>query len=129
MAYLLPGLVYALAPAPLGRLADRIGHRRAAVAGLLLSVGVYVALPLLPSLLLLIPLWVVEAICFSLASPALSALLTYTLAGGIGAALTPALGGWLYDNFGAALPFWGNGLLVGLAALCVSGSKIDISAH
>ena len=80
------------------------------------------------------PLWTFEALCFSLAGPALSALLAdrtaqgrrgsafalYTLAGGIGAALTPALGGWLYDNAGTALPFWGNGLLIGLAALCIA---------
>ena len=129
LVYAVPGLIYALAPGALGRMADRVGHTRAAVAGLLVSAAVSVLVPLVPSLLLLGALWTLEAVAFSLAGPALSALLTdrtdagargrafalYTLVGGLGAAITPALGGWLYDALGAGPAFWANALLVALS--------------
>jgi MFS family permease len=130
-AFALPGIIYAFAPGPLGKLADRMGHQRAAVIGILASTLTCVFLPLLPQFWMLIPLWVFEAFCFCLTGPAISALIAdtaeerlrgqafahYALIGGIGSAFAPTVGGWMYEAWGAAWPFWINGVVVALAAL------------
>jgi MFS family permease len=130
LAAVVPGSVYALAPGPLGRLADRAGYGRCAFWATLASVGAFVALPLAPSLWVLALIWVLEALSFSLAAPALNALLAraappeafgaafgrYAIAAALGGALTPALGGWLYENAAPAAPF-----LACAALLLVSG--------
>lgn len=130
-AFALPGVIYAFAPGPLGKLADRMGHQRAALIGIAASTLTCLLLPLLPQFWMLIPLWVFEAICFCLTGPAISALIAdiadeklrgqafahYALIGGIGSAFAPTIGGWMYEAWGAAWPFWANGLVVALAAL------------
>jgi MFS family permease len=136
LVYALPGLVYALAPGVLGRMADRVGHLPAAVGGLLVSAAVSAAVPLVPFLPLLAVLWTLEAAAFSLAGPALSALLTdrtdegargrafalYAVVGGLGAAATPTIGGWLYDQLGAGPPFWASAALVFLSTIVLSAA-------
>jgi MFS family permease len=119
VAAAVPGAVYAAAPGPLGRLADRVGYGRAALWATLASALAFVAVPLMPNLWALALVWIVEALSFSLAAPALNALLAraapptafgaafgrYSIAAGLGGALTPALGGWLYEHLAHAAPF------------------------
>jgi len=41
----------------------------------------------------------------------------YTLAAGLGAALGPLLGGWLYEAIGPHAPFFANGIVLGVYAV------------
>lgn len=136
IAYVIPGLLYAALPGPLGRRADRWGLPRAAAAGMLARSVVYTLLPLSPTLYLVALLWSVEATGYSLSSPALQGLLSratapklrgslyglYGLAAGIGSIVGGPVGGWLYRQVGAAVPFWGHAALLILAALLIPGA-------
>ncbi len=133
IAYALPGVLYTLAPAPLGRRADRWGHRRAISAGLLVSASVYGLLPLLPALGWTALIWSAEALAYSLYVPALQALLTsvapqqqrgaafslYSIVAALGAVLAAPLGGLLYQHLAPAVPF-------GLSALALLAASLVI---
>jgi MFS family permease len=75
----------------------------------------------------------VQALCFAASGPAQQALVAdligsqrggraygiYALAGGLGQAAGPVLGGWLYDSIGPAVPFYFNGVVLPLCAIPV----------
>jgi MFS family permease len=131
LASAVPGAVYATAPQPLGRFADYLGYTRAVLLATLVSAATYAGLPLAPSLWLVALLWVAEALSFSLAGPALAALTAdaggeqrlggafarYSLAAVVGGALTPPLGGWLYEHVAPAAPFYACAALLLLSLL------------
>jgi len=129
MVYAVPGIVYAVAPEPLGRLADRWGYRTAATVGLV-GVGVsYGVFPFAPTLVFAVLALCVEALGMSLAAPALLALVGgaqthrtgsaygwYTTASVLGVAIGSPLGGALYERALAA-PFVTAAVCAVLAAL------------
>lgn len=113
-------VVYALAPARLGGLGDRY-NRRFLMAGALLSSAVSSAFQTVaPGLVAMGFVWLLEAMLVSAALPAQDAVVSelsggdvrgraygfYAAATGLGGALGPLAGGWLYDNAGRASPFW-----------------------
>jgi DHA1 family multidrug resistance protein-like MFS transporter len=132
-AFMPAAIVYGLAPAPLGRLSDRIGRRRVMASGLAAAGVVAAIFPSLPNILLLGVLWTLEAVCVSAAVPAEGALVAdltggarrgaayglYSFAVGTGATLGPILGGWVYDHIGHPAPFYTNAILLPLSALLV----------
>lgn len=129
-AYAIPGIVYAVAPEPLGRWADRRGYRVAAAGGLAMPILAYALLPFSPSLAVAAALLCVEALGLSLATPALNALVAgrttarrgsayalYTMVGGLGGALGSAAGGWLYGSLAPSAPYL-------LAAVCMAAAAL-----
>ncbi|HYF64600.1 MAG TPA: MFS transporter [Herpetosiphonaceae bacterium] len=119
VAYAIPGVLYAAAPATLGRYADRWGRQRSARLGIWVSALVYMALPLLPSLMWTALVWSVEALSYSLYVPSILALLVdnasedergaafslYSVVAGCGAVIAAPLGGWLYQYVAPPAPF------------------------
>ena len=132
-AFLPAAVVYGVAPAPLGRLSDRVGRRRLMAAGLAAAGLVAGIFPSLPSIGALGAIWALEALCISAAVPAEGALVAdltggdrrgraygfYSFAVGAGATIGPLLGGWCYDRLGHASPFYLNAILLPLSALLV----------
>ncbi len=123
-------VVYALAPARLGGLGDRYS-RRVLIAGALLGSAVSSLFSsFAPALLVLGAVWLMEALLVSAAVPAQEAVVSelsggdvrgraygfYAAATGLGGALGPLAGGWLYDNAGLASPFWVNAAVLSLSA-------------
>jgi len=139
-AYLPAAILYGFLPSRLGRIADRVGRRGPMVAGLLAAAVTSLVIPHAGSLLLIAGAWAVEAVCFSAAIPAEEALVAdysgaeargtsyglYTLAAGLGATIGPVLGGWVYDTWGHAMPFYMNaGILVMGAVLVLALVRED----
>jgi DHA1 family multidrug resistance protein-like MFS transporter len=130
-AFLPSGIIWALLPAHMGRLADRFGRKPLMVLGLVVSAATMFILPSLTSMLGLAVLWSVLALCFAAGDPAEQALVAdltggdqrgrayglYVMASDIGAALGPLGGGWLYDNLNPSAPFLVNGVILALCAL------------
>jgi len=139
LAFVPAAIVYGIAPAPLGRLSDRIGRRRLMAGGLALAGVIAAIFPLLPNILLLGAIWALEACFISAAVPAEGALVAdltggdrrgqayglYSFAVGLGATLGPLLGGWCYDNLGHASPFYLNAILLPASALLVLLLPLD----
>jgi MFS family permease len=136
IVYAVPGIVYAVAPEPLGRLADRWGHRVAAVGGLLCVALSYGLFPFAPTLVLTVGLLCIEAVGASLSAPALLALVRggtaqrtgsaygwYTTASLLGVALGSPLGGWLYERALPA-PFVTAAACTALAALVLQWGAV-----
>jgi MFS family permease len=133
-------IVYGIAPAPLGRLSDRVGRRRLMAIGLAAAGGVAAIFPLVPNIALLGALWTVEALCISAAVPAEGALVAdltggaqrgtayglYSFAVGTGATLGPLLGGWAYEHLGSAVPFYLNACILPTSALLVLLLPIEV---
>jgi len=130
-AFLPSGIIWALLPSHLGRLADRFGRKPLMVLGLVVSATTMFLLPSLNSILGLAVLWSVLALCFAAGDPAEQALVAdltegdqrgrayglYVMASDIGAALGPLGGGWLYDRINPSAPFFANGIILALCAL------------
>ena len=133
IAYAIPGVLYAAAPATLGRLADRWGRRRAATVGIWMSAAVYTLLPILPALMWVAVVWSAEALAYSLYVPALQALLVdaapeqergatfglYSVVAGLGAVVAAPLGGVLYQYIAPEAPFL-------LSALTLLGAGVVV---
>lgn len=133
LAFVPAALVYGVAPAPLGRLSDRVGRRRVMATGLALAGVIAAVFPSLPNIALLGAVWTLEAACVSAAVPAEGALVAdltggdrrgqayglYSFAVGLGATLGPLLGGWSYDQLGPTAPFYLNAVLLPTSALLV----------
>jgi MFS family permease len=130
-AFLPSGIIWALLPARLGRLADRFGRKPLMLLGLVVSAATMFVLPALTSFIGLAVLWSVLALCFAAGDPAEQALVAdltggeqrgrayglYVMAADIGAALGPLGGGWLYDSFNPAVPFLATAIILGVCAL------------
>lgn len=110
-----PGLIAALAIIPCGRLTDRVGRVRPVLLGLSVALIGLMGLMMTTSLLMMMPLIALIMLAWTLASPAIGAAvmdisreetrgLTLGLLGaahGVGGALGPAIGGGIYEAFGA----------------------------
>jgi MFS transporter, DHA1 family, multidrug resistance protein len=130
-AFLPSGIIWAVLPAHLGRLADRFGRKPLMILGLVVSSATMFILPTLTSIVGLAVLWSVLALCFAAGDPAEQALVAdltgddqrgrayglYVMASDIGAALGPLGGGWLYDSINPSAPFLANGVILALCAL------------
>lgn len=120
LAYLPSALIYSFLPSHMGRIADKVGRRLPMALGLLTGAIFALLLPNLRSLLFLTILWAAEALAFSAATPAEEALVAdlsgqesrgtafglYTFAYSLGSVIGPPIGGWLYDHWGYASPFY-----------------------
>jgi MFS family permease len=130
-AFFPSGLVWALLPAHLGRLADRFGRKPLMVLGLAASAVTMFLLPSLTTTVGLAVLWALLAVCFAAGDPAEQALVAdltdknqrgrgyglYVMFSDIGAAIGPLSGGWLYQTFNPASPFYTNGVILFLCGL------------
>jgi MFS family permease len=130
-AFFPSGLVWALLPAHLGRLADRFGRKPLMVLGLVASAATMFILPSLRTVTGLAILWALLALCFAAGDPAEQALVAdltdqnqrgrayglYVMFSDIGAAIGPLSGGWLYQSMSAASPFYANGVILFLCSL------------
>jgi MFS family permease len=131
LAFLPAGLVWALLSSRLGQLADRFGRKPLMVLGMATAAMTSFLIPGLGSLVLLAGLWALQALCFAAGDPAEQALVAdltggdqrgraygyYAMAAGIGATFGPLVGGWLYQSVGPTVPFYANGLALGLCTL------------
>lgn len=134
LAYAPASLALVALPPRLGGLSDRYGRGRVLRWALLSSAVASTLYPLAPSLWLLAAMWTVEAALASAALPARDAIVSelsggdvrgraygfYAAATGLGASVGPLIGGWLYDNAGRSWPFWGNSMLLVLAAVLIA---------
>jgi len=131
LAFLPAGLVWALLPSRLGRLADRFGRKPLMVLGMAVAAMTSFLIPGLGSLVVLAVLWALQALCYAAGDPAEQALVAdltggdqrgraygyYAMAAGIGATFGPLVGGWLYQSVGVSAPFFANGLVLGICTL------------
>jgi len=130
-AFLPSGLVWALLPRYLGRLADRLGRKPLMILGLFAAAVTSWVIPHLASLIALAALWAWQALCYAAGDPAEQALVAdltggdqrgrayglYALAANLGATVGPVSGGWLYQHLGARAPFYANGFVLAVCAL------------
>ena len=141
LAYAIPGIVYAVAPEPLGRWADRHSHRVGAAIGLGIPILTYLLLPFAPSLASAGVLLCIEALGISLSTPALNALIAdrvpaqrgsayalYTMTAGMGSAAGSAAGGWLYGHWTHAAPYLVAAacLAIGVVWLVTSRTQVGV---
>jgi MFS family permease len=132
-AYLPAALISSFFPSRLGRITDRIGRKPMMALGLAIGAVASALIPQLSSLVLLALLWGVDALGYTASSPAERAFVAdiagsdargvsyglYTFAYFLGTAVGPLAGGWLYDNFGKASPFYANSVMLLVAAVLV----------
>jgi MFS family permease len=125
-AFLPAGLVLSFLPSRLGKLGDRFGRVRMMAVGLVMAGILSLLLPTVSSLVWLVGLITLLAVGWAVFEPAKAALVAdlsgketigmgyglYELAGGLGAAVGPLLGGWLYDVVGQTVPFYLNGVVL-----------------
>jgi MFS family permease len=126
LLYLPAGLIDSLLPTYMGRLSDRVGRIALLTAGMGVSGLATLALPALPHLGWFVLFAVIKALGANTADPTHRALLGdhlgdkergtgYGLAefvGSLATAVTPPLGGWLYDTVGHSVPWYASGLLL-----------------
>tara|TARA_B100000676_G_C18057257_1_gene835311 strand:- start:554 stop:1789 length:1236 start_codon:yes stop_codon:yes gene_type:complete len=132
-AFLPLGLVYAILPGYLGRLAQRLGRARSMTLGWVGTGVLYFSIPHLPTLILIIALFTLSAIGSIIADVSRNALVGDTagtegtgrafgrieFASGLGAAIGPLAGGLVYDLLGKELVFMVTGGFVLCAAALV----------
>ena len=130
-AYLPAALLLGFLPARMGRVSDRLGRAPLIVVGLVISALTSCFMPGLPTLSWFIAIFTLHALGIVTATPAQKALVGdlaprehwgrafgfYTFTASLGTAVGPLLGGWLYDQAGAALPFYVNAILLVASAL------------
>lgn len=131
LAFLPAGLVYAVLPRYAGLWSDRWGRARLIALGVTLAGLVSIALPFWPSMLLVAVSYLLFAAGWAMAQPAEDALAAdlapeavrgrvlgaKEAAAGVGAALGPLLGGFVYDHWSPQLAFAANGVLLLLVAV------------
>jgi MFS family permease len=129
-AFLPAGLVWALLPAYLGRLADRFGRKPMMILGLVMAAVSSFVIPALSSLVAFATLWALQALCYAAGDPAEQALVAdltggdqrgrayglYAMAADLGATIGPVGGAWLYQAIGPSAPFFANGIVLALCA-------------
>ena len=127
------GIVASFLPSYLGKLSDRFGRAPMMAAGLVGAGILSLLLPILPNLIWVVFLYTLSAVGWSLSGPAEAAMVAdltgvdtrgagyglYEFAASLGATIGPLFGGWVYDVYGKALPFYLNGLLLGIGAVWV----------
>ena len=125
-AFLPAGILYSFLPSRLGRLSDRFGRAPMMAVGVLFSAVLSICIPTLPGLAWLAVLYSLEAVGWSLADPAETAMVAdlvgheargrgfgfYELAASLGASAGPLIGGWLYDSISHSAPFYFNGAIL-----------------
>lgn len=125
-AFIPATLVYAYLPPKLGGISDRFGRIIPMAIGLIGSGIVSLGFIYTSSIKMLVVLWVLQSIGVVMASPAQEALVAdivgenvrgsayglYLFTSSLGGAIGPLLGGWLYDYFGRAIPFYLNGVIL-----------------
>jgi MFS family permease len=130
-AFLPSGLVWAFLPAQLGKLADRFGRKPLMVLGLGAASFSSFFIPALGSVIALALLWAFQAACYAAGDPAEQALVAdltgknqrgraygfYVMCADLGATIGPLGGAWLYQTYGAAMPFYANGIILATCAL------------
>ena len=130
VAYLPAALVSSFLPSRIGRLTDRMARKPLMVAGLVTAGVASAVMPRLRAVWPLAILWAVDSLGYAASSPAERAFVAdiagrdrrgrsyglYTFAYFLGAAVGPLAGGWLYDTMGQSYPFYGNSIVLGLAA-------------
>ena len=133
IAYAIPGVLYVLLPARLGRVADRIGYPKAIQIGLFTSACVYGLLPWLPHIQAVSGIWIAEACAYGLYAPAFLALIARrvtishhgaifslnNVVADVGALIAAPTGGLLYAFVAPWAPF-------SLAALAFCGAALII---
>lgn len=130
-AFLPSGLVWAIFPVYLGRLADRFGRKPMMVLGLVMAAISSFVIPFLGSIVAFAAIWALQALCYAAGDPAEQALVAdltggdqrgraygiYVMMADLGAAFGPLVGGWLYDSVGKGWPFYANGIVLGMCAV------------
>ncbi len=130
-AFLPAGLVFAVLPRYAGQWSDRWGRGPVIATGIAFAGLVSIALPYWPSLLFVAVSYILFAVGWAMASPAEDALVADLApaeargtvigakegAAGLGAALGPLLGGYVYDQWAPELAFALNGCLLLVTAV------------
>ena len=125
-AFLPAGLVFAVLPRYSGQWSDRFGRARLIAVGVAFAGCVSLALPFWPSLVFVAVSYILFAVGWAMASPAEDALVADLAppeargtvigakegAAGVGAALGPLLGGYVYDQWAPEWAFALNGMLL-----------------
>ena len=129
-AFLPAGIVFAVVPQMAGRWSDRYGRGYLIALGVMFAAVVSAALPFWPSLLLVAASYILFAVGWAIADPALDALVAdlaqpqhrgrvigeLEAVAAVGAAAGPLIGGLLYDYVAPQAAFLINGLILLLAA-------------
>ena len=132
-AFIPAAVIYAFLPSRLGGISDKYGRIMPMAIGLIGSGIVSLGFTHIYSIEILVVLWVLESIGIVMASPAQEALVAdivgkdirgsayglYLFVSSLGAVIGPLIGGWLYDSFGHAIPFYLNGIILLCDALLV----------
>ena len=130
IAFLPAGVVFAILPTYTGRWSDRWGRGRLIALGVSFAGLVSILLPLWSSMVMVAMFYILFAVGWAMASPAVEALIADLApahqrgsviglkegVAGVGAALGPLCGGYLYDNFANELAFVLNGAMLLLTA-------------
>ncbi|MGD8627186.1 MAG: MFS transporter [Anaerolineae bacterium] len=129
-AFLPTGLVWALLPTYLGRLADRFGRKPMMILGLGMAAVSSFVIPALSSVAAFALVWALQALCYAAGDPAEQALVAdltegnrrgqayglYAMAADLGATIGPIGGAWLYQAVSPGAPFFANGIVLVLCA-------------
>ncbi len=133
LAFLPAGLVFAFVPRYAGAWSDRYGRGPVIATGIVLAGLVSMTLPFWPAIVFVAASYIVFAVGWAMASPAEEALvadlapdaLRGTVIGakegaaGLGAALGPLAGGYVYEHVSQPAAFVANGVLLWVTALLV----------
>jgi len=129
-AFLPYGLVWALLPTYLGRLADRFGRKPLMILGLVMAAATSLVIPVLPSIAAFALVWALQGLCYAAGDPAEQALVAdltggdqrgrayglYAMAADLGATIGPVAGAWLYQAVSPQAPFVANAAVLALCA-------------
>lgn len=130
-AYLPAALVYALLPARLGKLSDRFGSKPLMIIALVAAAATSFVVPYVGSVIALAAVWAFQAACYAAGDPAEQSLVArltgvnqrgraygfYVMFADIGATIGPLGGAWLYQTYGAGMPFLVNGVILVVSAV------------
>lgn len=130
-AFIPAAVVYAFLPSRFGGISDKYGRIMPMAIGLIGSGIVSIGFTHIHSIGILAVFWVLESLGIVMASPAQEALVAdivgkdirgsayglYLFVFSLGAVIGPLIGGWLYDSFGYAVPFYLNGIVLLFDAL------------
>lgn len=130
-AFLPSGLVWAFLPSRMGKLADRYGSKPMMLVGMTAASISSFFIPHLGSLIALAVVWAFQSACYAASDPAEQALVArltgknvrgraygfYVMAADLGATIGPLGGAWLYQTYGAARPFYANGIILAVSAV------------